>query len=101
MRASFSEIIKRKIEQNSIFKKIILRIFTTCLSLGIFFSAFGYHLFQIMYMQSGSSKFLSFFCFITVSFMLGGLCSFLVYKNILSNIKKIIHELSNEKPRWN
>lgn len=100
MRASFSESITKKIEQNSIFKKSMVRVFSLCLSIGIIFSSFSYNFFYIIFNHYHNFKFLSFFCFIVIAFLMGGACCFLVFSNILSHIKKIIQELCQAEPRW-
>lgn len=99
MRGAFSDIILKKMEENPILKKAILRVFALCLSLGLIFSVLSYHFIQE---QSTNTQilFLLFVIFVVASFFIGGVCGLLVCGNILMHIKKIIQELSCDKPRW-
>lgn len=99
MRGAFSDIILKKMEENPIIKKAIIRVFALCLSIGLIFSAISFHFFQKQLIKP-QSGFLLFVTCIIIAFLIGGVCGLLVCGNILVHIKKIIQELSHDKPRW-
>ena len=99
MRGAFSDIILKQMEENPILKKAIIRVFALCFSIGLIFSVINFHFFQEQIIQT-QSMFLLFVIYIVISFLIGGVCGLLVCGNILVHIKKIIQELSHDKPRW-
>lgn len=99
MRGAFSDIILKKMDESPILKKTIIRVFALCVSLGLIFSVLSYNFFQS---QSTNTQliFLIFIILIITACFIGGICGLLVCGNILVHIKKIIQELSGNKPRW-
>lgn len=100
MRAAFSEIIRKKLEENPILKKVFLRVITLSFSLAIIFSALSCHFFYDHAIKLNSGAFTPYVLVIVFSVFLGSFCSLIVFGNILIHIKYIVYELSNDKPRW-
>src|SRR5579872_3842610 len=95
--AFFTEKLHKKTDESPVLKKTLLRIFTLSLALGCLFSPLAYMLFASFSQQNILAPFILTF---VIAVLLGSIGSYLVFKNMLTHITLIIHELSKEFPKW-
>lgn len=99
MRADFSAVMRKKLEESPIFKKAFIRIFSLSLAMAIIFSAISFNIF-IYFLKTEINIFFIFFITVLVSVSIGALSGFLVFGNMFFHIKLVARELSKDEPRW-
>ncbi len=97
MWAIFTEKLQKKTDESPVLKKTLLRIFTLSLALGLLFSPLAYMFFASFFQHNLLAPFILIF---VIAVLLGSISSYLIFKNMLTHITLIIHELSKESPKW-
>jgi signal transduction histidine kinase len=100
MWAVFPESLRKKVEERSILKKSLIRIFTLSLALSLVFSTISYEYAFYLFQKFQNNLFLPFVFIITLSVFIGSIISFFVFGNIFLQIRRIIQEVSTDFPRW-
>ena len=100
MRADFSSDLQKKMEEKSLFRKTTTRVLTLSLFVGIVSCLFFFNSYQGFISDITSSGICYLITVILFSVLLGSMSALIVFFNIFIHLKRVINELSNDKPRW-
>ena len=100
MRADFSSDLQKKMEEKSLFRKTTIRVVTLALFTGIVSCLFFFNSYQEFIPDIKDSGIFYLIVVIFLSVFFGSISALIVFFNIFLHLKKVINELSNDKPRW-
>lgn len=100
MRADFSSDLQKKMEEKSLFIKTTIRVITLSIFVGVVSCLFFFNSYQEFIFDITSGGVFYLIIIILFSVFLGSLSALIVFFNIFIHLKRVINELSNEKPRW-
>ena len=100
MRGFFSDLIRQRVEESSVFKKTAIRLLSISVSLGLVFSPIAYSIFNSWLFNLEGDKFFVFILIVISSILIGACGGLLVFSKIFAHIKTIVNELSHENPKW-
>lgn len=100
MRADFSSDLQKKMEEKSLFRKTTTRVLTLSLFVGIVSCLFFFNSYQGFISDITSGGICYLITVILFSVLLGSMSALIVFFNIFVHLKRVINEISNDKPRW-
>ena len=100
MRADFSSDLQKKMEEKSLFRKTTTRVLTLSLFVGIVSCLFFFNSYQGFISDITNGGVFYLITVILFSVLLGSMSALIVFFNIFIHLKRVINELSNNKPRW-
>lgn len=100
MRADFSSDLQKKMEEKSLFRKTTIRVLTLSLFVGIVSCLFFFNSYQGFIPDITKGGICYLITVILFSVLLGSMSALVVFFNIFIHLKRVINELTKDKPRW-